>query len=963
MAFAANPRAPTEIIDLVSDDSDGESPVMEPRRPNELHQLDDVDYMALYSTPPGSPRAAMLQEGLNAAFPQNHQAQGGIYVEIDGENIFIPDEVDELIRNAAAPPLLPPVNANTLRDHEIAMGLQQPEDPFGHLQAVNAPQDENIARDREVALALDNQAVTADTCLQRVLEIFPDISHEHVVKLYNDFGHEGDYETLPGQARLDNIIEQLVSAPSYPKQEKGKLKRKREPSIDENDAKKWERQDRVPVPNYLLAQLRSMLKAEFPDIPKQYISDTLKIHQHFYQAYVALAKAKDNKTGTAWKGRPSSNADANMIAMNSGWPELVQELNAARFKIQQQRAERAADDARNQAEKQNLEWAIAAGDTSECSACFDDLPMNRQIHCNGPVAHFTCYDCVLTYIKTEVGESRCRVLCTAGCGAAFANDQLNKLSDKQLLEKLAQLQQEKDIRDAGLDDLEECPFCDYKAILPPIEEDFEFRCANPECEKVSCRRCKSVSHIPISCEQHAKDNKVNSRHKIEEAMTAALIRSCNQCKKQFIKDFGCNKMRCPSCGNMQCYVCSTSLKDYNHFDQGPSGHNQGSGKCPLYDNVEERHEREVKEAEAAARAQVVSENPDVSLEDLEIKVSDAVKKATADRVRQGGGVGGVAGIVGGMMGAIDGVQDQLFLLEAQNAMARRQVAAAERVRQQAARREALQARRRAREDLGRRLTPQEQQEMVRGLQAQQMQRAQGLPPQAAQAPARAGGLFGPVQGYIPVLWNPPPAAPAPQGPQGAVAAPQLPPPQQPQQQPQQGIFGVRGRQFFDFGNPFNFGGDGAADYNQPPQLQAQHPAPAHIQNNNNPAIVGAMPARPHPHNVQAPGAWPNPNDGAQAENDWQQQLRILELENMRRLHDQRLEQRQQADRIQQQNAWRTQQENGLRMQQLQQHQQQNADRMHTQMNGNGNMNDNQQVHPAYRDYEQEMRQMGFQPGR
>jgi len=110
------------------------------------------------------------------------------------------------------------------------------------------------------------------------------------------------------------------------------------------------------------------------------------------------------------------------------------------------------------------------------------------------------------------------------------------------LGKLAQLQQEKDIRDAGLDDLEDCPFCEYKAIMPPIEEDFEFRCANPECEKISCRRCKAISHIPVTCEEHAKDNTINSRHKIEEAMTAALVRSCNKCKKQFIKDYGCNKV-------------------------------------------------------------------------------------------------------------------------------------------------------------------------------------------------------------------------------------------------------------------------------------------------------------------------------------------------------------------------------------------------------------------------------------
>lgn len=89
---------------------------------------------------------------------------------------------------------------------------------------------------------------------------------------------------------------------------------------------------------------------------------------------------------------------------------------------------------------------------------------------------------------------------------------------------------------------------------------------------------------------------------------------------------------CPSCGNLQCYVCSTSLKDYNHFNQNGSGNGSTASKCPLYDNVEERHEREVREAEVAARARIIEENPDVAVQDLEIKVSDAVTKATQSRI-------------------------------------------------------------------------------------------------------------------------------------------------------------------------------------------------------------------------------------------------------------------------------------------------------------------------------------------
>jgi TRIAD3 protein (E3 ubiquitin-protein ligase RNF216) len=660
MAHHEAPQPRPEVIDLVSDDeSESQGRVShEPEDPfiisADFAAMDFNAFMDM-AVPPTNRQPSEEQDDpphpAQQAFPD--PGVGGSFVDIDGDVVFIPDEVE---------PQPPPqhyaiagaADDDAARDQELAVALAN-----GQVDT-----EADAVRDDEIALAFENTNVTADGCLQRVLSIFPDISHEYVFKLYNDFETEGDYEVLPGQARLDNIIEQLVSNPSYPKQEKGKkpLKRKREESDDDDSIKKWEQLNRVPVPNFLKGSMQAMLKAEFGDIPVQYINDTLAKEKHLYQAFLALAKAQESSDGTNRpyrKGRPSTKrglANANTIATNCGWPDLLEELNAARLRLQTLQAEKATETAKKQAEQDNLNRAIAAGETAECSACFDDLPMNRQIHCNGVVAHFICFDCVLNYIKSEIGQSRCRVLCTAGCGAGFATNQLNLLEDKEMLVKLGQLQQEKDIRDAGLDDLEECPFCDYKAILPPIEEDFEFRCANPECEKISCRRCKSISHIPITCEQHAKDNKINSRHKVEEAMTAALVRSCNKCTKHFIKESGCNKMSCHSCGNLQCYVCSQNIRDYNHFDQNPRGTAAmaGSSKsklCPLYDNVEERHEREVKEAEAAARAQVVEDNPDVSAEDLEIKVSDAVKKSTAARLRQVGGgvIGAAAGYLGGFM--------------------------------------------------------------------------------------------------------------------------------------------------------------------------------------------------------------------------------------------------------------------------------------------------------------------------
>ncbi|KAI7198944.1 hypothetical protein KC324_g3509 [Hortaea werneckii] len=489
-----------EVIDLVSDDSDeaGPSPPRGQRR--QTLDFDDAGNLTpLAEAPFYEPFESVATSSSSRRRP-NKDVKGEIIVLSDGEEVFIIDDED------------PTERAETV----------------GMLSTFDTP-----------AFAAPEQEITAEDCLQLVLEIFPDVSHEHVLQLYDSF------EALSGKTKRDNIIEKLVSNSDYPKQEKQtQRKRKRAASTDDSDAQRWEKQEREVAPSYLKGTMQAILKVEYPEMTVKYINETFALEKHLYQAYVALAAAKDNPDPLKRKlnkGRPSvrhfTTADA--MATNSGWPPLVEELAAARRCVQGIRAKKILEDEKKKKEAENLRLAMERGETAECSACFDDLPMNRQVHCDGLTAHFTCYDCITAYVKSE----------------------LNLLEDKQLLEKFAELEQEKAIRDAGLEDLEECPFCEYKAILPPIEEDFEFRCANPECEQ--------------------------------------------------------------------------TLKDYEHFDQAPLGSSRRNGKkCPLYDDVERRHEREVKQAEEAAKKQLMEDNPDLNAEDLEIKNSDRLKQAETEKVQQ-----------------------------------------------------------------------------------------------------------------------------------------------------------------------------------------------------------------------------------------------------------------------------------------------------------------------------------------
>jgi hypothetical protein len=590
---------PPEIIDLVSDSEDEAPPPVAAARRGQLPDHQRGHFAAL------EPNNDFLADFFPDPGPRNDPGLPAM-----GDLIGVPLVIDDFDYLAEDPPL----DEGATTDPPEEGDVEQPPIP-----------------DAEPDLSQED-------CLSRVYDLFPDICPEHATKICN---RAGQNSLLSGAALLDQVVEKLLADNTYPKRKKEtqNLKRKREESVD-HGFEQWERENREPLPYNAAVPIRAILKAEFPTFTHPDITEAITEGKYLFKSYIHLANLRDTDV-VVRRGRASAtNNDADAIAAK--WPEMTEELAAARRKAQANKNMRLMKMATEMAEDRNLERAIAAGEVAECQACFDDLPTNRQIHCHGGVPHYTCFSCIKTYIASEIGDARCNVMCTAGCGAGFEPAQLNRIDDKRLLEKLADLQQEQDIRNAGLEDLEECPFCDYKAIMPPVEEDFEFRCANPECEKVSCRRCKDPTHIPITCEQHAKDKKACSRHTIEEAMTKALLRCCNNCKKQFIKEYGCNKMTCPSCKNLQCYACSETLKGYDHFDQHPGGGARAGGKCPLYDNLEERHEREVEAARETATALVIANNPDVVPEDLEIKLSDAVKKATAQQIRQAGpeGLGG-----------------------------------------------------------------------------------------------------------------------------------------------------------------------------------------------------------------------------------------------------------------------------------------------------------------------------------
>lgn len=112
---------------------------------------------------------------------------------------------------------------------------------------------------------------------------------------------------------------------------------------------------------------------------------------------------------------------------------------------------------------------------------------------------------------------------------------LQQVLKPKLFSKLAQKKQLEEVKAAGIEDLESCPFCDFATI--PAPGDRVFQCLNPDCMKESCRKCKGPSHIPLRCEEVEKDSEVEKRTYIENKMTEALLRYLARENKCYIPVF------------------------------------------------------------------------------------------------------------------------------------------------------------------------------------------------------------------------------------------------------------------------------------------------------------------------------------------------------------------------------------------------------------------------------------------
>ncbi|KAF8532182.1 hypothetical protein JB92DRAFT_2845293 [Gautieria morchelliformis] len=481
-------------------------------------------------------------------------------------------------------------------------------------------------------LTLPGPSVPADpyaTYSARVLEIIPDVDPAHLRTLLEQ------HYLASGAEVVENVLHVLFEDASYPRVAQAANKRKRSPDDDDGREKPRLKLDYASKerifsvgPDYHELAI-SHLMEDFPWIPKHHIRTTLGKNGRLY-APTHLFLAEEENSGHlpyTKKTFPSR-----VTGKRPEWhdPEFDKERAwLVEYLAQQGQATAEPDATADSGDDEECEDGI------ECGCCFSKFPFDRMVQC--PEAHLFCRSCCRAYASTQLGQHDHRLRCMdqSGCKELFHECELARFLPEKLLALYHRLKQQKEIAAAELEGLEECPFCEYKVVIENPDEKL-FRCESADCGEVSCRACKKPDHLPKSCKEVQDDKHLSVRHFIEEAMTKALMRNCPKCNKGFVKENGCNKMICPNCHTVSCYICREVIVGYNHF--GAQGRRF---MCNLWDPVELRHDNEVIDAAKKAMAIYKAEHPDVDDEALKVDLPAPVANAApaAAAVQQQGPYG------------------------------------------------------------------------------------------------------------------------------------------------------------------------------------------------------------------------------------------------------------------------------------------------------------------------------------
>ena len=279
----------------------------------------------------------------------------------------------------------------------------------------------------------------------------------------------------------------------------------------------------------------------------------------------------------------------------------------------------------------NREQYQKDGQLIECGCCYGEFPFKELTQCSD--AHLFCEECLIRYAQETVfGSGKSELSCMEGnCTCSFPTSELEKVLPQAILCKYYECRAEEEITAACADELVWCPSCSFPALLH--REVKTFSCPNPRCLKETCRKCQGLwkEHTGLTCQELAEKDEIKYRASIEEKMTSALIRKCQQCGTGLIKSEGCNHMTC-RCGAHMCYLCRVSINGYDNFCQHPcflGASCQECSRCSLWTEPTEDNEKLIEEIQKEVEEEQKRKNGETTFKRIGPPTEETIRECTA----------------------------------------------------------------------------------------------------------------------------------------------------------------------------------------------------------------------------------------------------------------------------------------------------------------------------------------------
>ncbi|XP_074717231.1 E3 ubiquitin-protein ligase RNF19B-like isoform X1 [Strix uralensis] len=209
------------------------------------------------------------------------------------------------------------------------------------------------------------------------------------------------------------------------------------------------------------------------------------------------------------------------------------------------------------------------GELVECPLCL--LPQPPQAFPSlASCHHRSCRGCLEQYLRLAVGESRVPVACPH-CPAALQPADVHRLlPEPALRDKYEEFLLRRLLAADPSTRWCPAPGCSYAVIAHGCAECPRLTCGREGCGTEFCYHCRQPWHPDSPCATTAS-GLASPRPEPSAQAEAEDIKVCPRCSAFITKinDGGCNRMSCPVCGCLFCWLCLREISDV-HF-LSPSG--------------------------------------------------------------------------------------------------------------------------------------------------------------------------------------------------------------------------------------------------------------------------------------------------------------------------------------------------------------------------------------------------------